>query len=395
MSNSLDTGCLFLGMPNSRFPDRIKVLHLLVSLPVGGAEDLVAAVVAGLEPARFDVHVATIGSPGLIGEELARAGYPVHSLGLDLKEDPDVKIIWQVRRLLKDLRPDILHTHLYHPGYYGRLAALGLGLKAIAASVHNVYARRKFHRRVWNFLLSWTTDCIITVSPQVWQDVGRYDAVARSRLRLLPNGISLTALEIPESREQAKERLGISGFCLGTVGRLEDQKGHAYLLQALPAMLAEIPDVTVLLAGDGRLRPSLEKLAQDLQVADRVRFLGTRRDMPLIYRATDVFVLPSLWEGLPLALLEAMGAGLPVVATQVGGIKEVVRDRENGRLIPPRNPGALAAAVMELARRPRWRAEMGDAARNTVREHYSREVMLKRLAALYLELYEKGKGRKK
>ncbi len=383
------------GIRGSETDNRIRVLHLLVSLPVGGAEELVASIVSGLNPARFDIQAATIGPPGVIGEELARAGYQVHSLDLNIKEDPDVKIVWRVRRFLQDLRPDILHTHLYHPNYYGRLAALGLGLRGVVASVHNIYTRTKFHRRLWNFLLRWATDCVVAVSPEVWQDIRRYDAVTSSRIHLLPNGVSLAALEVPESREQAKNRLGVSGFCLGAVGRLEGQKGHAYLLQALPAVLDEVPETTVLLAGDGRLRPELEKQARDLGLADRVKFLGTRRDMPLIYRALDVFVLPSRWEGLPLALLEAMAAGLPVVASAVGGVKGVIRDGVNGRLVPPGDPQALAAAVLELARRPRLRTEMGAAARNAVKKHYSREAMLDRLAALYLELYERGKGKRR
>jgi glycosyltransferase involved in cell wall biosynthesis len=369
---------------------RIKVLQLLVSLPVGGAEDLVAAIVRGLEPAQFDVQAATIGAAGLVGEELLRAGYPVHSLGLDIKRTPDFKVILRVRRLLRDVQPDILHTHLYHPNYYGRLAALGLGLKGVVASVHNVYARHKFHRRFWNFLLSRATGRVLAVSPQVWRDVRRYDGVPLSRLRLLPNGISLTALQVPESREEARARLGAAGLCLGAVGRLEEQKGHAYLIQALPLVLREVGEVTLLVAGEGRLRESLERQVRELGVASHVHFLGTRRDMPLVYRALDVLALPSLWEGLPLALLEAMGAGLPVVASAVGGVPEVVRDGVNGRLTPPGDAPALAAAIVELARRPEQRAALGEAAQETVRQGYSRESMLDKLAAFYLELYEQG-----
>jgi glycosyltransferase involved in cell wall biosynthesis len=375
-------------------PAKIKVLHLLVSLPVGGAEDLVAAIVRGLDPARFDVQAATIGPPGAIGEELTRDGFPVHSLGLDLKEDPDLKIVFGLRSLLKNLRPDILHTHLYHPNYYGRLAALGLGLKGLVASVHNIYTRPKFHRRMWNFCLSWVTDRVVAVSPQVWQDVRRYDAVAGSRLLLLPNGISLAALEVPEGREEAKARLGMAGLCLGAVGRLEEQKGHSYLLEALPAVIEALGDITVLLAGDGRLLGPLTLQARELGLTDKVKFLGTRRDMPTIYRALDVFVLPSLWEGLPLALLEAMGAGLPVVATRVGGVVDVIADGVNGRLISPGDSPALARAIVNLARQPKLRAKMGQAARDTVKEHYSQEAMLRKLEALYLELNEGGKGEK-
>lgn len=374
--------------------NRIRVVHLLVSLPVGGAEELVAAMVRNFAPDRFDVQAATIGPAGVLGEELRRDGYSVYSLGLNLKEDPDLKIVYRLRRLFQDLKPDILHTHLYHSSYYGRLAALGLGLKGVVASVHNLYTRPKLHRRLWNFGLSRITDRVVAVSPQVWRDVRRYDAVAGTRLVLLPNGVSLAALETPASREEARKSLGVSGFCLGVVGRLEEQKGHAYFLQALPAVRDVLGEMTALLAGDGRLADPLARQAQELGVADKVRFLGTRRDLPLVYRALDLLVLPSLWEGLPLALLEAMGAGLPVVATRVGGVAGVIEDGVNGRLVPPRDSQALAGAMVDLARQPELCARMGQAARRTVAARYSQEAMFQRLAALYVELYEGEKGAK-
>ena len=212
---------------------RIKVLHLLATMPVGGAEDLVAEVVKGLDPQRFEAAAACIGGPGLIGEELRAAGYPLASLGLDLKHTPGWRVVAAVRRLLQEARPDILHTHLYHPNLYGRLAALGLGLKGLVASVHNSYTRVKRHRSLYNYLLGWATDRVVAVSPQVWEDVRRYDRIPVARLCLLPNGVNLAALETTLTREEAKARLGVTGFCLGAVGRLEEQKGHVHLLEAL------------------------------------------------------------------------------------------------------------------------------------------------------------------
>jgi glycosyltransferase involved in cell wall biosynthesis len=394
MSNLLNTLNYLTENRNPQTANRIKVLHLLASLPVGGAEDLVAAMVRGLDAARFDVQAAAIGPVGVVGEELRRAGYPVHSLGLDLKGDPDLKIVLHLRRLLKDLKPDILHTHLYHPNYYGRLAALGLGLKGVVASVHNSYTTVKFHRRVWNYLLGLVTDRILVSSPQVWQDVHRYDAAPPAKLQIIPYGIRLEELDQDLTPADAKDRLGVSGFCLGVVGRLEEQKGHRFLLEALPHLAREISDLNVLLIGDGRLREDLQRQVRELKVEHRVNFLGTRRDLPLLFRAMDVFVQPSLWEGLPLALLMAMGAGLPPVATRVSGVMEVIEDGVNGRLASPGDSQALAAAIADLARQPHLREQMGDAARQTVAEHYSQPAMLKKLAALYLELYEGEKGEK-
>ncbi len=369
---------------------RLRVLHLLVTMPVGGAEDLVAAIARGLDPRRFAVAIATLGPPGPVGLELRDHGYEVISLGVDIRRTSTVRLAAAVRRFLAARRPDILHTHLYHPNLYGRLAALGLGLPGVVAAVHNSYTAVKFHRRVWNFLLAWATDRILVGSPQVWQDVRRFDGVPACRLRLMPYGIPLAELDPPLSRDAARQRLDVKGLVLGAVGRLEDQKGHTHLLAALPEVLQEFPDLVVLLVGEGRRQADLQRQVQSLGLQDTVRFLGTRRDLPEIYRALDLFVQPSLWEGLPLALLKAMGAGLPVVATKVSGSVEAIEDGINGRLVAPGDPLALARAIKDLLRQPEQRRRLADAARSTVASRFSLEAMLRQLEELYLDLWRQA-----
>lgn len=376
-------------------PDnRIRVLHLLTTMPVGGAEDLVAGIMRGLDPQRFSVAVATLGLPGPVGEELQNQGYDVISLGLDVKRNSFWRLTRAVRHLLKAQRPNILHTHLYHPNLYGRLGALGLGLSGVLAAVHNSYTRIKSHRSVWNFLLAYVTDRILVGSRQVWQDVRHYDRISASRLLLLPYGIPLAELVTPLSREEARKRLGVSGLVVGAVGRLEDQKGHTHLLTALPEVRQEIPNLLVLLVGEGRRQEDLKRQVQALGLQETVRFLGTRRDLPEIFRALDLFVQPSLWEGLPLSLLKAMGAGLPVIATRVGGSLEAIEDGVNGRLVAPGDPKALAQAMLELLRQPQERQRLADAARRTVTARYSLEAMISQLEKLYLDLANPHKGAK-
>jgi L-malate glycosyltransferase len=361
-------------------------------MPVGGAEDLVAAIVRGLNPQQFELAVATLGPPGPVGLELRAQGYEVISLGLDIKRNSAWRIAGAVRHLLKARRPDIVHTHLYHPNLYGRLGALGLGLPGLVAAVHNSYTRVKFHRRLWNLFLGWASDRVLVGSVQVWQDVRRYDGVPASRLLLMPYGIPLVELETPLSREEARERLGLSGagLVIGAVGRLEEQKGHAHLLAALPVLRRDFPNLVMLLVGEGRQQENLLRQVRELNLANTVRFLGTRRDLTEIYRALDLFVQPSLWEGLPLALLKAMGAGLPVVATRVSGSREAIEDGVNGYLVAPGDPEALARALGELARHPEARGRLGNAARRTVAARYSLEAMLQRLEDLYLDLRRRG-----
>jgi glycosyltransferase involved in cell wall biosynthesis len=370
----------------------IRVLQLIASLPVGGAEDLMAAMVSGLDAKRFQVQAATIGLPGAVGEELSRAGYPVRSLGLDLKRTPFFRIVAVVRDLLREIKPDILHTHLYHPNLYGRLASFGIGLKGVVASVHNSYTRVKFHRCLWNFLLSGVTDKVLVSSPRVWQDVHTWDRVPAGKLEVFPYGIRLNDLDISLDPSEARAELGVGGFVLGVVGRLEEQKGHRLLLVALPELSREIQDLTVILVGEGKEEMALRRQVEELKLSPTVRFLGTRRDLPHLLRAMDLIVQPSLWEGLPLTLLLAMGAQLPVVGTQVSGITEVVEDGVNGRLVPPGDSQALAAAVLELYRKPQLRNRMGRAARETVLAQYSQEAMLRRLEGLYLKILEANTG---
>ena len=253
---------------------RLKVLHLLTTMPVGGAEDLVAAIVRGLDPQRFRAAVATLGPPGPVGQELRTRGYEVVSLGLDIKRTSTWGVVGAVRRLLKAGRPDILHTHLYHPNLYGRLGSLGLGLPGVVAAVHNSYTRVKFHRRMWNFLLGWASDRVLVGSVQVWQDVRRYDGVPASRLLLLPYGIALAELDTRLSRKEARERLGVSGggLVIGAVGRLEEQKGHTHLLAAVPELRRQIPDLVVLLVGEGREQEDLRRQVRELELASTCGF---------------------------------------------------------------------------------------------------------------------------
>jgi glycosyltransferase involved in cell wall biosynthesis len=366
----------------------IKILHLFVSLPVGGAEDLLVSIMTGLEARRFQTKAVCLGELGPVGQELRRQGYQVTALGLDVKRSPWWRLIGAVRQELRRQQPHILHTHLYHPNLYGRLASLGLGLAGVVASVHNAYTRVKLHRCLWNFLLAGCTDRLLVGSRQVYADVRRYDRVPTRKIVMLPYGIRMAEVVCPLSKTAAKAALGLTGFCLGTIGRLEEQKGHRVLLAAIPALVSQIPDLQVILVGDGRQRGALEQQARELGIAPLVHFLGTRRDLALLYRAMDVFVLPSLWEGLPLVLLKAMAAGLPVIATRVSGVEDVVQDGVNGCLVPPGDPAALAQAVLALQARPELWKPWGKAAQETIHRAYSVEAMLRKLEELYLQLAE-------
>ena len=176
---------------------------------------MVAAIATSLDPEIFQVQVATIGPPGPMGEDLAREGRPVISLGLDIRRTPAWRILRAVRGLLRELQPDILHTHLYHPNLYGRLASLGLGLKGVVATVHNLYKRVKFHRCLLNRLLARVSDYVVVFSPQVRLDVLCYDAVPPGRIRVVSPGVPIKNLRVPGKRRRGPGAFGDQGILPG------------------------------------------------------------------------------------------------------------------------------------------------------------------------------------
>lgn len=371
-----------------------RILYVFVSLPVGGAEEHLLSLVHNLDRESFRPVVCCIGTGGPIGREIRDSGVPVVELGKMRTGRFDRRIVSSLRDLLRREKIDLLHSHLYHPNLYGRLAAFREGVPAVC-TVHNIYVRPKLHRRLINRWLARNTARIIAVSTPVRDDILRYDRVDPSKVTVVPNGVDVARFTLAMTREQARERLGIADvpYVIGTLGRLEEQKGLPHLVEAL-RLLAEGGDGAFLLvAGSGRAEGRLREMISRLGLEARVRFLGVRRDVPEIHRAMDVFVLPSLWEGLPIALLEAMASGLPVVATPVGGIPDVVRDGTNGLLVPPADPVALAEALRRLRRDPSLGAELGRAGRETVRDRHSHRRVAEQVMTIYRESLRRTPGR--
>jgi glycosyltransferase involved in cell wall biosynthesis len=236
------------------------------------------------------------------------------------------------------------------------------------------------------------TSCLVAVSSRLQSYAIEVEGVAPEKIVMIPNGHSLgsPARITRDERSRFCEELGLhpDGLFVLSVGRLTEQKGHTYLLDTIPAILEQFPDTVFAIAGDGPLRAELEAKAIQLGISHSVRFLGTRSDVPELLQMADVFVLPSLWEGLPIALLEAMGAGLPVIATRVEGVEEIIVDGENGLLVPPTDCESLKIAVLGMLAHPDLRVNLGAAGRALVESAYSLDQMGKRYEDLFLRLLE-------
>jgi len=374
-------------------PDR--VLYLIVDLTVGGAEDHLLSLARNLDRARFLPVVCCIGRKGTIGAEIEAAGVRVEELGKLRKGGFNREIVPLLRALIRRERIDLVHAHMYHANLYGRLAAFREGVPAVI-SVHNTYVRPKILRRVLNRWLARRTPFILAGSEAIRDDIARYDRVPPGKIRVVPYGVDVEKFDSVLSREEARGKLGLPGdrFLVGTVGRLEEQKGQKYLIDAAGRLSRDGRKVTLLIVGSGREEDRLRDQAVREGIGDAVLFLGTRRDLPELFRAMDVFAFPSLWEGFPIALLSAMAAGLPVIVTPVGGVPEVVKDGVNGLIVPAGDPAALAEAIWNAHENPVGASALGRAAAATIRDRYSHRTTARRIMEVYDQVLgpDAGKG---
>ncbi|MBI5070614.1 MAG: glycosyltransferase family 4 protein [Deltaproteobacteria bacterium] len=375
----------------------VRVCMVVNNLDVGGLEKVVLSLARHLPAAEVELSLVCLSGPGKLFGDLPLP--PGACLVLDKRAEVNAAerlrtplLLARIARFLRARRVEVVHTHNLAPLLYGGLAArlLGPWRPAVAYSEHNqVYrAGGRALRRFGRYLR--LADEVVAVSHDLRKTLVEKLQVART-VRVLHNGIDPGAF-VGADAEAVERELGRreGEFLVGTAVVLSEQKGIRYLLEAARLVREADPSIRFVVAGDGPLRGELEAQARDMGLGDGVRFLGYRRDVPQLIAALDAYVLPSLWEGLPLALLEALAGGKPILATTVGGNPEVVTDRENGLLFPPRDPGAIARAVLEIRRDPALRRRMREANVEKFRRSFSVASMAGAHVELYRELAARG-----
>jgi glycosyltransferase involved in cell wall biosynthesis len=362
----------------------VKALFLCQNLGVGGAEELILGASTALPSVGVESGVVALTRKGPIADEIAAAGVPLHLVtGQPGPRAPAAFI--RLVRLLQRERPDVVHTFLIAASIYGRMAAFAAGVPLVLAAEQNVYARKPKRHAMLERVLATRTYRVVACCDVVGRFYQKQVGVPASKVAVIYNAVRFGRR--PEAADAIAARAALDlppdALVLGTLGRLTEQKGHRVLLRAVAEIARTVPSVALFVAGTGALREELEAEAARLGVAERVRFLGLRRDRETLYAAMDVFVLPSHWEGLSLALVEAMGAGRAVVATSVGGNPEVVQDGRTGLLVPPDDPQALADALTTIGLDQGLRISLGEAAEQDARDRFSIEQHVAQLAALY------------
>jgi glycosyltransferase involved in cell wall biosynthesis len=367
---------------------RVRVVYMAHAFMIGGAEETALNLVRHL-PSRFEPLVCCIHEAGPIGEEMRRAGAPVAVLGLTpgLRRPGDVN---GIRRYLRETRPAIVHTFLLTASLYGRLAAILARVPVVIGTEMNVYANKRPAHAFAERLLMAGTDRVIAAAGSVRDFYLRQVHANPAKVDVVHNAVDFAEGRSTISRHEMRAALGLADDArvAGIIARLSRQKGHRYLFEALASSPA-LADVHLLVAGTGEEADALEADARTRGLSGRVHFLGARRDVGNLLAAMDVFVLPSLWEGLPLAMVLAMGAGLPVVASRVAGIPEVVDDGRTGLLVPPSDPAALGAALTRLFEDAPLRQQIGGEASRSVLPRLGVDRYVERMTSLYDTLLER------
>jgi sugar transferase (PEP-CTERM/EpsH1 system associated) len=372
--------------PGTRRPvaDRPCIAHLTHSLGQGGVERGILNLATRLPGERFRQIVISLNEPS----DLAPAIGADRVFRLGKRPGNDLAVVLRLAKVLRAEQVDLLHARGWATLLEGRLAAwLVPGCRMVYGYHGTTYEdlRRPRRRRLLaQRLLLPRMDALVAVSPSAARTWLSEVGLPGAPVQVIPDGVSLPTPAGPATRAALRRGLGIpGGFCLGTVGRLDPVKDQATLLRAFARLRLDGLPATLLLIGDGPERSRLEALTARLGLHGAVRFLGSRTDAPRLLPAMDLFVQSSLSEALPNALLEALAAGVPVVATAVGGTCDVLHDGETGALVPPGDPERLAADIGRLLGDPAGRERYAAAGRRLVRARYSLEAMLRAYAHLY------------
>jgi glycosyltransferase involved in cell wall biosynthesis len=369
----------------------MRIVYMLASLGVGGAEKQVLALATRM---AVRGHVATLVTLLPQMSEEWPTSLPVIRLNLNRNPISLVAALSRARRILRELKPDIVHSHSYHANIIARLVSPFAGKPIVISTIHNVYEGG------WHRMLAYRlTDGLCTRTTVVSQAAAdrfiRLKAVRAGKCIVIPNAIDLSEFTPDTSRRLSlKESFGADDeFVWLAAGRITAAKDYRNLLRAFARILHANANAFLWIAGQGseEEKAQLRSLAAELKVNTQIEWLGLRRDLPSLLDAADGFVSSSAWEGMPLAIAEAMAMEKPVVATDVGGVHELAG--ETGCLVPARNSEALAETMLELMRKPiADRLAIGRAARNRIQDKFNFETRIGDWEKLYGSLYSQARA---
>lgn len=361
-----------------------RVLYLITGFDYAGAESQLVHMCRSLKSKGYQVQLISMVRPVAYLDELDEMGAQVHSLNMR-KGIPDPRAIFRLRRLIRSFQPDVIHSHMVHANLLARVTRLFVPMKLLICTAHSINEGGRLRNLLYRI-----TDPLCDLMTHVSQEaVDRYiqiKAAPRRKIIFIPNGINLEHFSRSEQeRLLLRSEIGLEDrFIWLALGRLVPEKDYETMLRAFGEALRAHPASHLLIAGIGPERARLEELCRTLQLEQSVQFLGMRTDVTRLMSAADGYLMSSKWEGLPMVLLEASASGLPIVATDVGGNKEVVHDGVSGYLAEASNPDQLAECMIKVMTRPEEiRSNMGRAGREYVSRHFNINTIVERWENLY------------
>ncbi|HEY9526824.1 MAG TPA: glycosyltransferase family 4 protein [Anaerolineales bacterium] len=359
------------------------ILYLSTSSGPGGAERVISNLASSLDPERFRA-ILCLFRPGWIQERSESRG--VRTYVIPTQGMMDWRWALRFKRLLREEQVDLIHSHEFDASVQGTFVAALSGTPLVATVHGKNYFWEKFRRRL---AYRWVSRraTMVAVSQNLKEFVMEKVGISPDRIKVIYNGVDALPYCDSTDVEQCRKELRIpqNDRLVGVVGNLYPVKGHQHLIDGIPAVLKKCPNTSFVFAGRGQLEPELKEQVHRLGLDKRVHFLGLRQDIPRILAMLDVFVQPSLSEGLSMAILEAMIAGKPVVATQVGGNPELVLEGETGFLVPPRDSQALASSLVTLLTNKAQAAQLAEKGKSRAEGQFSLETMVRAYQALYDE----------
>lgn len=364
----------------------MEIVHVVENLDRGGLERTVVDLIASQRDAGHECRVICLFKLGLLARELLASGVRVDACGK--RRGLDLRALRRARALIRQSPDAVIHTHNAMAHYYAVLASLGLPVKCRINTRHGMGGRTRSGRQEWLYRQSLRgTDYAVAVCEAARQRFAADGMRPRRALLAVPNGIRLERFRPADdvARQSLVAELGLptGSRIIGTVGRLQPVKDHALLLRAFAKVRVQVPEAALVIVGDGPLRAALEAQAEQAGLSDAVRFMGDRHDVPRLLTGMEVFALTSTSEGYSVALLEACASSLPIVATDVGGNREIVRHGINGRLVPSGDTAAIATALIALLRGGEQAAAMGRAGYAWAQAEASFRTMAERYHGLY------------
>jgi glycosyltransferase involved in cell wall biosynthesis len=380
---------------------KARICHVTKATGVAGSEKHLLTLLTGLDKAKYQVTLVLLVERDKPLDDYVQR---FEERGIQVKRvlirgDIDPLLVWRLYRLLREGNHDLVHTHLIHADLYGTLAAKLAGAPIIVSTKHNdnAFRRHPFYALL-DRLASKFADKIIVISDHLKRFFVEIERLDPRKMTRIYYGLDAGWVEGQSSKTarpiSIQEELGIPPDTplAGIIARLNPQKGHTYLVTAFAKVVDSLPEARLLIVGDGNLREDLERQTKELRITRRVTFTGWRDDIPRIMAALNLLILPSLWEGFGLVLLEAMVMGKPIVASRVSAIPEIVVDGVTGLLVPPRDPEAMAKAIIALLQDKEQAEAMGLTGRERVERSFSVEMMVQQAEALYEALIREKIG---